>query len=220
MQFNVAGEAYRVLLAAQPIFDDGGSELEGCAIEAKRAIVISPHLELSRREEIILHELSHAWFFHVPRPTNEEERSQIFATMARQFRADLESQGGDGAILNLRPTAIAWMGVGDTSAERPGRPQSAEAVGLSDRRVCGCCGAEVLPGSIVNTDISFHEPSRQWHIQRWFTCEGCGTLQAWREHCSADGWPSGVIVSNPPPRMRRGSEAAAWLADAARSAVL
>lgn len=210
MKFHVGHIPYAVIVSDRAMFNSDGDPLEGLAVEANRLIIISRSVEPCRRAEIAQHEYLHCWGFHVPQPATEEERCQLGAFVAEQFRLQLDEQGGEDALRNLPPTRMPRMG---TPRKERVAAQPPEPFGITDRIPCGCCGADVMCGSIHNGPPAVHEITGQWSLERWATCDACGSLQAWGEYCTPDGIPSGRYVSNPPPRMLRGAEAARWLAE-------
>lgn len=210
MFFNVGPYRYRLAISDRPIYDAEGNQLEGLAVEQRRLLIVSYRVEPDRREEVALHELGHAWLFHFPTPRTDEERCQFFAATARQFRMDLEEQGGAEAMLQMAPERVPHLSRGVPSSAQP--IKLPESFGLTDRVVCGCCGAEIMCGEIRHAEPRQHEYTGQWQVERWADCEACGTLQVWLEYCAPDGRPTGTFVSVPPPRMLRGREAALWRA--------
>jgi len=210
MDFGVGPFTYRLAISDRSIFDAEGNELEGCAVEARRLLIISRIVEPERREEIALHEFTHAWGFHVPKPSDEEERCQLTALIAQQFAADLERAGGREALQRLPAQRVPHLG---KPARSKAEQVDTEQSNRSDRRVCGGCGAEVMCGSVVNGDIELHGATNRTRMGRWMECEACGALQHWTEYCTADGIPLGEYVSNPPPRVLYGAQAAAWMAE-------
>lgn len=206
MQFHVAGQnTYTLLIPTQAIFDTDGMECEGLALESRRLILISPRVELERREEILLHELQHAWEFHVPPPVTQEQRCQMFAAIAQQMRFDL-GDTGIADLLKMRAAPVPDVG-------SPARVKSigCEESWGKDRMVCGGCEAYMMCGSIMNSTATFNKPSATMQMDRWFECEACGSVQIWREVCTSDGQPTGQLVQVPAPRLLRGREATAWI---------
>ena len=208
MNFHVGPVVYRLVVSDRAIFDEEGNELEGLAHEARRLLILSRSVEPERREEVALHELAHAFAFHFPPPHNEEERCQFFATAAKQFRLDLEGQGGAESLLQMAAQRIPHLG-----KPQPPRPRKSavETWGISDRVVCGCCEAEIMCGSIRNGEPAEHEGTAQWRLERWTSCDACDSLTIWVEVCTPDGSPLGQYVANPAPKLLRGREASAWL---------
>jgi excisionase family DNA binding protein len=101
MNFHVGPIVYRLVVSNRAIFNEAGEELEAIAHEARRLLVLSLRVEPERREELVLHELCHAYSFHFPPPRDEEERCQLFAIAAKHFRIELEAQGGAEALTEM-----------------------------------------------------------------------------------------------------------------------
>lgn len=208
---TVAGvHRYVVRIPNQPIFDEHGSELEGICIESRRLILISPTVQINRREEVLGHEVQHAWEFHVPPPRIEEERCQLFATISQQMREDLERQGGIETLQSLPAESISLPYRAPAERHEAMAPNTFR---LTDARECACCSAVTMCGSISNGHVEFHEGLAQYQVLRWFRCDVCDVLTVWREVATSDGRPTGHLVEVPAPRMLRGREAAEWLAE-------
>lgn len=216
VKFRVGTITYTLVISDSSIYDAEGNEVEGIALEAQRLLLISRIVEPTRREEVAMHEYVHAWFFHVPRPTTEEENCQFAAFVAEQFNQALESQGGRDALRALPATRMPRLGSPPAQRIAPAAP---EAFQVADRIPCGTCQSDIMCGSIVNGSQVVHQYTGQWWMVRWARCEACGDLQAWGEYCTPDGIPLGKYVSNPPPRMMRGAEAKQWLTERAKISV-
>lgn len=106
IEFHVGATPYMLIISDRSIFDSDGCELEGCAVEGRRLLILSHIVHPERREEVARHEFYHAWRFHVPAPKNEEEDAQLHALVAKQFRVDLDDAGGQDALLNIRPCKV------------------------------------------------------------------------------------------------------------------
>jgi hypothetical protein len=210
MRFHVGAFIYTLILADRRLYDENGVELEARALESPRVMILSCDAAPQRRFELLRHELEHAWCFHIPAPTTEEERANLAAFIDQQFLDDLDAQGGREALLHLEPTECPVLG---RPAPAGKLPTPREILGLSDRVDCGCCGSPVMCGSIVNGEPELHAETRTVRIQRWMECPACGSVQVWTELCTADGTPLGEFVSNPAPRLLRGRDASRWLAE-------
>jgi hypothetical protein len=209
--FHVGPVVYRLVISDRSIFDAEGSELEGCAVEGRRLIIISRIVEPERREEVALHEFAHAWAFHVPKPADEEERCQLTALIAQQFRDDLEAQGGREALRSIPAQRVPHLGKPTPATAKA--LSLRETFGRSDRMPCGACDTDTMVGSIHNGEAALHQATNQFRITRWFECDACGALQVWTELCTPDGSPLGEFVANPPPKILRGADATAFLAE-------
>lgn len=212
MILHVGTIGYSVVLSDQAIFDSDGNQLEGCALEARKLIVLSRIVEPDRREEIAEHEFYHCWLFHVPKPANEEEAAQFHALVAKQFRRDLKDAGGPDAFLSLRPTRVS---IGRPSVSRadhlPGFAR--QSLGAGDRIPCGGCDADVMAGSIHTGPAIAQEGTGRFYVERWMRCDACGAVQAWNELATAEGTPLGEFCAVPRPRVMRGVEAGAWMVE-------
>jgi hypothetical protein len=211
MILHVGPTEYSVVLSDRRIFNAEGDELEAAAIYDRRLIVLSKTIEPARREEVVRHEFYHCWTFHVPTPRSDEESARLHTTVAGQFESDLEAAGGADALLNMRPTAVV-MGRSAPARLMP-LPSTAQAIGRTDRIVCGGCEAEVMTGSIETGPAIPHEATSCFYVERWCHCEACGAVQAWCEFASSDGRPLGEFCPVPRPRLLRGDEARRWMVE-------
>lgn len=207
MQLHVGPTAYTVLLSDRSIYDADGSELEGCVIEFRRLIVLSPIVEPHRREEVAAHEYYHAWLFHVPRPSDEESAAQLHALVAQQFRQDMEAAGGVGALSKLEPRPVM---IGKP-VHRPDKRAPEVRLAPEPHR-CHVCDSIVLSCEFNTARPEFHEPTCKHRVERWAGCEQCGALHVWWEWAAPDGTPTGEMCAVPQSKVLRGREASAWLA--------
>ena len=212
VEFHVGPYVYRLVVSDRSIFDAEGNELEGCAVEGRRLVILSRIVEPERREEVAAHELIHAWAFHAPKPSDEEERCQFHAMIAEQFRRDLEVGGGRERLLQLPRTCVPHLG---RPVPQKLAPATVETFGRTDRVSCACCESETACGSVHNSDPEPHPTTGRQKMQRWFRCEICATVTAWWEWADDAGLPTGEYVSVPAPRMLQGAEAARWMAEQA-----
>lgn len=210
MKFHVGPFLYTLAISDRQIFDVEGNPLEGAAVESRRLIIISYIVELERRAEVLMHELIHCWAFHVPQPSDEEERANLVAMITEQFHRDLESQDGREALAKLQPQRVPQLG---SALPAPRLAFAREVMGSSDRMICAACDADVMCGSIHHGEPELHEATAQWRILRWFQCDACAGLQIWYECCAPDGSPLGTFIANPKPRLLRGAEASLWLSE-------
>lgn len=211
MKLNVAGcHSFRVVVPDKLIFDDVGYELDGLAVQSPELILISRRLLPGDREEVLLHELQHAWEFFVPAPSNAEERSQMLATIAKQYRRDLENGGGIEAIVNLKPSRIVLPFDSLATVRASGQGNTFRHC---DYKHCGGCDTPTMCGSFEHGHVEYHEGLQQHHVLQWFRCEACMALNVWREVATSDGRPTGILVPVPPPRVYYREEAAEWIAE-------
>jgi hypothetical protein len=212
INFNVGPFVYRLVVSDRAIFDGEGEELEGVAVEGRRLLILSRIVEVERREDVALHEFTHAWAFHVPKPSDEEERCQLTALVAQQFALDLERQGGREALRELPSTRVPHLGRPKLAAKRVG-DQAFRPAPRRDKVFCGQCESPVMCGSIHNGDVEYSQDASEYRLPRWMRCPTCGAVQVWMELCTPGGSPLGAYVANPPPRLLYGVEAERWIAD-------
>ncbi len=213
MKFHVGPFTYTLVVSDRSIFDADGNQLDGIAVESRRMLLISRHVEPERREEVAMHEFVHAWEFHVPKPTTDEERCQFFAFLDRQFRDDLHNGGGRETLAQIVPRHVNHI---DRPLHQAAKVAAArEIVSFEAQRVCGQCDTSIVCGSIHNGEPTAHEATGKFRLERWMRCDVCGTVTVWQEVCTSDGSPLLEFVSYPAPRMIRGAEAALWAAERA-----
>lgn len=209
MQFTVAGlQRFTLRIPNQPIYDESGDRLDGLCIDSRRLIFIDHAIAPDQREEVLVHELTHAWGFCVPLPHTEEERCRLNALIVQQMRMDLERQGGIEVLKSLLSSPVSLP-----YAAMPVRKHGATILPPQDWWECGNCAAKTMCGSIDGEPAEFVESLQQYQMLRWFRCEFCNTLNTWREVATGEGLPMGVLVQVPPPRLLYGEAARAWLAD-------
>lgn len=104
LTFNIGPWQYAVEMA--PANDmkhwESGEPLMGKIERHSRRILIAD--DIGNREErfaTLLHELAHAWMFHLPRPRTDEEICELFATISVSALRDLLAQGGLEALDRL-----------------------------------------------------------------------------------------------------------------------
>jgi hypothetical protein len=109
------------------------------------------------------------------------------------------AQGGDAVLEALAPDPDAPIGRGTGSTMARTEAE------------CGLCHALTAVGSIANDPPVWSADLGVWTIERGILCGVCDRVTLWRESCSAEGMPSGLIVPHPPPRVLSGPEAGEWL---------
>jgi hypothetical protein len=104
LRFHVGPFVYKVRIPAEPIPNPNNADkpLLALAVLVSRELLISPHAKPQSRAEYLLHELRHAWLFHVPKPRTAEEDADLSAMMMASLLADLAEQGGMAALERLR----------------------------------------------------------------------------------------------------------------------
>lgn len=215
MEFHVGPYTYTLKIPHAYIYNEFGDELEGCADEARRLIVISRRVDLSRREEVLRHEVEHAWGFHFPTARTDEERAQLAAVIGMQFDRDFADAGGHDALVAMLPSHVMLSNAGNR-AERTQTMPNTPMADRTDRRTCGACQCEAMCGSISNGPIEQGVYDAQPWMERWMICPACGVLQVWAEYVRQDQKPSGTFIEVPPPRLLRDAEAAGFLRERSR----
>jgi len=210
MKFQIGERAYELVIADRHLYDEEGNQLEGRALEGPRLVVLSRAVEIERRYEVLRHEIQHCWFFHIPKPSSEEESCQLAAFIDEKFHADLDRQGGRDALESMPAQSVPHLG--RPAIARPAA-QLRDTYGSPDRKVCGNCDSETLCGSIHNGEHFLHEQTGKVRVERWMECDACGIVTHWFEVATADGSPLGELIPNPRPRMLRSADAKAFLAD-------
>lgn len=92
MEFHVAGYVYTLLIQGR-----------GCSSSFRdRTIYLGEDVPRGRRREMLLHELTEAWLWHVPQPRTREEIAVLNSTIADNALRDLARQGGIAALRAMR----------------------------------------------------------------------------------------------------------------------
>ena len=206
MRFYAAGVGYQLIIPNAPLLDDQGEEIEGRAVEEQAVILISRRVEPERRYEVLVHELTHCWAFAGATPATEEDRCRLNATMMRQLQADLTRQGGETALMDLKPQPFELNQFKRKSVESLRELSAPQPYWL-----CGGCEARVMCGDIHQGEIVYLPGSREHYVKRWMQCEACGAVTTWCEYCDEVGNVTGRLVQVPKPEVYRGDHARAWL---------
>lgn len=104
MHFHVGPFAYTVIIEAAPLIDpETGDPRCGLCVYDDRTLHLSPDLAPHNRWDTLLHEIYHAWLFHLPAPADEEQACNLFAMASAAAHRDLDKQGGLAALAALRP---------------------------------------------------------------------------------------------------------------------
>jgi hypothetical protein len=99
MEFHVGPWVYKVIVTADdPLKDEQGRDACGICDRDRREILLVASIPATSRLAVLLHELFHAWLFHVPRPRTEEEICELGATIIGQAYTDLLAAGGPAAV--------------------------------------------------------------------------------------------------------------------------
>ena len=112
IRLHVGPSVYTAKVVSGRLTDAAGNKLLGKAMNYGREIHIWSGVPANERLEILLHEVKHAWLFHVPRPATEEDSCKLFAMVAEQFWADLNRAGGRKTLLHLSPVRIKRLRLG------------------------------------------------------------------------------------------------------------
>jgi hypothetical protein len=92
MRFHIGPWEYHVVVSGK----DSRAEFES------RTIYLAESLPVSRRWEVLLHELVHCWLFYVPRPRDEEEMARLLSLVGIAGRKELDAQGGIDELRYLK----------------------------------------------------------------------------------------------------------------------
>ncbi len=210
MRFRVGPYTYRVRVTDGPIVFDGRA-CRGLAVHVDREILIAPDVDPSQREEVLRHEVRHAWAFHFPQPSNVEEDCQLYAAIGIAFQDDYEQGGGRNALLLMKPFATptapdeeTFMPA-ETEADREtirrvpaGVPRELRPLPSGERAYCCVCGSVVNGGSVVVSDTRWDERARGRVRDMSFFCPACDRLQTVTVGCGFNNQPDGQAVVHGP----------------------
>ena len=219
MKFRVATFFYTVLITDELLFDESGAAAVALAEKTGRRIRISSELPREERVTTLLHELWHAWQFHMPRCRSEEEEADAMAMVSQAAWDDLEQQGGAAALRRLgdpeEPKPVpspsgrdAWSfdeAITSVAVDEGPRYVPADELQRFDfkgqasggRAECGHCSCTVSDGMIVTGRARFEDKAVGWVVSREMYCPHCGHVQGWTEGCDPNGLPNGSPLGTP-----------------------
>ncbi len=106
MEFPVGPWVYKVIITAGKLRADDGEEVAGLHVWTENAVYISGIIPIARRIDVLFHELRHAWRNHFGRTIlGDEDDANNAASFAAMCYRELTRQGGEQALMELRPTA-------------------------------------------------------------------------------------------------------------------
>lgn len=214
MRFRIAGPwFYRMRIPCEDtdlLKDDEGNPLLGRAIYKGKELLISRHVPPEERLDVLIHEVSEAWSFHVPPPRTEEERHNLQATIGAQFWRDFQEQGGEAALQKIQfslsmPDPVPEKLDVSEEPEEMSRVaplewvQSVEVIATPSGRhaQCGGCACIIAGGSIISGKPRWDQTAGGKVIDRALFCPHCGHVQRWVEGTLLDGTPNGAVVVGP-----------------------
>ncbi len=184
MLFNVAGWVYELKISEGPLHDEAGQPIAGICSESKRQIVISGDAPPRQRLDVLLHELRHAWQYHVGRPSDDEGDANTAATFTASFMRQFLRQGGEPALMSLGLDGVIDRGIG-------GAPQAPTGC------QCGTCGTSYGAQQIVSEAPTVDARSGLPGVTRRIYCEHCDHVMEWIEATNQSGVPVGQVVAGP-----------------------
>lgn len=101
MKFEIGPWTYSVQITDGPLYDDNGLEQAGRCEWRTQSILISGAIPVTRRLEVLLHELRHAWVFTFGRPAGEEDDANNAAAFAAMAINEIDRHGGTRALMQL-----------------------------------------------------------------------------------------------------------------------
>jgi hypothetical protein len=184
MRFRVGPWVYRVKIVEG--LQLNGERVAGLCEWLTRTISIGAHVPVRQRLPVLLHELAHAYreAFGRAAASDDESHCDQAASFAADCWRQLERQGGEDALMRLRPD-----GVVDRAAdvEEPGEPRAAQ---------CPTCGG--LLDMPIRTGPAEFDPARNRLVcRRGANCEFCGKTVTWRETVTSRGVPTGTVIGEP-----------------------
>lgn len=177
MIFVVGTQKYRLRITEGPIVLNG-VECSSVCLQAHREILIAPDHPKRDRLRSLLHELARAWVFETGMPRDAEGWMDVAASVSIGAMKDLNNQGGEMALLAMRP--------GESTGA------STAKIGLSRNRECAVCRTTVAGAS-----VQCQPAGMPGVVELALYCEFCNHTQRWQEMQSARGLPTGVVVGEP-----------------------
>jgi hypothetical protein len=176
VKFRVPPAIYRVKVCAGELRLDGKRV---AALTHRREIHISGDIHPAERSEALYDQLRRLFEQH-----HGPMSASGIAAFTTDFSRQLQSQGGEAALMRLSVEGIVVAGdVEDVAAE----PTGCE---------CGQCGTRYAPQQI-RTGAPFTFNTGQLARPREVDCDFCGKVMAWVEGCTQAGAPTGRVLSGP-----------------------
>jgi hypothetical protein len=212
MQFRIGPYPYRVRITEGPIKTEEGRPLTGHADREKQELLIAGNVLPTHRYMVLMHEITHAWLFHVPKPRTDEEVCELNALIASTANAELEDQGGRAALEAMKaPRTAAEVVPARTFATDPFpvetivkahpvkyiQPVETTARTSAHRAQCGRCELIVSGGSIVTGPTRWDRGVGGNVVTRSLYCAHCDHVQTWTEGVDFSGRPNGAVVDGP-----------------------
>lgn len=96
MRFRIG--PHRYLVAIVPGLRHDGEPVAGLIRERQRRILINADEPVSHRLDVLIHELRHAWQFHIGIPADPEGEANNAASFFVAVLRQLQRQGGEAAL--------------------------------------------------------------------------------------------------------------------------
>ena len=202
MQFNLSpGYTLAVRISQKPLIFEG-KPIDGMIDDSRRIIWISCDVGARDRRRVLFHELRHGWTFaRGGKPDGDEADAIDVAALMDMIDEQFTSQGGATALMALKPLE---------SGESPSTLTG--SVILVDRHECPCCGMVTMTGSVQTSAAENDSRFGEFVVERWFDCDGCGSVVFWKETALPDGTPKSRFIPNSVGHLR-GADRVAWLRD-------
>lgn len=190
MRFKIGSWRYRCAIAMERIFGEDGRELAGRCDWKHGLIEISPNIPLAKRLDVLLHELRHAWQFHLGRPITDEDDANNASSFTAWAMTELERQGGVAALMRMTPAG--------TLEPTPEAQVEIEQVTIpSYAAQCGVCRSMYGAASVVTEQPIFDEGAMRQVVRRVLYCDSCNHIQIWFEGATTAGKPNGTPIGEP-----------------------
>lgn len=182
-----------------------GGEYGGLTDWETGVIRISSQVPRERRRTILFHELRHAWQHEHGEAQSPEEDARQAAAWSIDMNDQLTAQGGNAALLALKPQP--------TPAEKEIRcsDPSWNTPAPIENHYCPMCRATIPPGAVMSDlpqmSPSYHKPA----VERGFYCGWCNVVICWTEGATDKGMPNGKLIGG--VRFLDGARASQWLAE-------
>lgn len=106
MKFTVGASIYTLTITPGPLVS-GGSEFVGYSLQDSREILISGESATTDRLRILLRQLAYSWTFETGKPIDNDGWCDLSATICRAAMIELAAQGGEAALMAMRPKLAA-----------------------------------------------------------------------------------------------------------------
>jgi hypothetical protein len=176
MSFRAGSQRYSLAITNGPLINEDRQFLS-VTVQDERQILISGEASPMDRPRLLCRELIHAWLLECGTPADSESWVDLMATVMRSGLVDLNTFGGELALISLQPG----------ESPQPG----AARIGTSTARQCAQCSQTIAGGSVAWRQLG------PGVLEGRAFCEFCNLTTIWPEGTNARGEPACRILGEP-----------------------